>query len=44
VGFDWTADDDVVKKLEEETGEIRRALAEGSRDAVIDESATRCSR
>ncbi|HJQ98385.1 MAG TPA: nucleoside triphosphate pyrophosphohydrolase [Candidatus Polarisedimenticolaceae bacterium] len=37
VGFDWTRDDDVVKKLEEETGEIRRALAEGSRDAVIDE-------
>jgi len=37
VGFDWSKDDDVVTKLEEETGEIRRALAEGDRDAVIEE-------
>ena len=37
VGFDWPSDEDVVRKLEEEAGELRRALASGDRDQLLDE-------
>jgi MazG family protein len=37
VGFDWSRDEDVVAKLEEEAGELRRAIAQGDREAMVDE-------
>jgi MazG family protein len=37
VGFDWRRDDDVVAKLDEESAEIKAALASGDRDAVREE-------
>ena len=37
VGFDWSADDDVVRKLEEEAEELRRAIAAGDREGMLDE-------
>jgi MazG family protein len=37
VGFDWTDDDGVLAKLEEETAELRAAVAGGDRDAIREE-------
>ena len=37
VGFDWGAAEPVLDKIEEEIGELRRALAAGQADAVKDE-------
>lgn len=37
VGFDWEGDDDVVRKLDEETAELKAALASGDRAAVREE-------
>ncbi|MCX7680129.1 MAG: nucleoside triphosphate pyrophosphohydrolase [Spirochaetes bacterium] len=37
VGFDWEKVDDVVKKLEEEIGEFKEALASHKRDHLIEE-------
>jgi MazG family protein len=37
VGFDWERDEDVVTKLEEETAELRVALAAKDRASVIEE-------
>jgi MazG family protein len=37
VGFDWQRDDEVVAKLDEETAEIKAALASGDREAVREE-------
>jgi len=37
VGFDWHHADDVVAKLEEEIGEIRRSLREGDREGTAEE-------
>lgn len=37
VGFDWQNTEDVFAKLEEETGELREAMASGNQDHVHDE-------
>lgn len=37
VGFDWAADTDVLAKLEEETAELRSAVATGDRPAIREE-------
>jgi nucleoside triphosphate diphosphatase len=37
VGFDWENPDQVLAKLDEETAEVREALAAGNQDAVEDE-------
>jgi MazG family protein len=37
VGFDWREDTDVVRKLDEETAELRAAVASGDRAAVREE-------
>lgn len=37
VGFDWESDDDVVQKLDEETSELKAALASGDREAAHEE-------
>jgi tetrapyrrole methylase family protein/MazG family protein len=37
VGFDWQRVDDVLKKLDEELGEFREALARKSQDEIEDE-------
>ena len=37
VGFDWRSAEHVLEKLDEETAEVREALASGSPDAVRDE-------
>lgn len=37
VGFDWNNAYQVIDKIEEETEEVRQALAEGDEQAVIDE-------
>lgn len=37
VGFDWRKTEDVFEKLEEETGELREAIAEGDKAKVHDE-------
>jgi MazG family protein len=37
VGFDWREDTDVIAKLEEETAELKSALASGDRGAVREE-------
>ena len=37
VGFDWESPDQVLVKLDEETGEVREAIASGNRDAIEDE-------
>lgn len=37
VGFDWREDDDVLAKLDEETAELRAAVASGDRGAVREE-------
>ena len=37
VGFDWRADADVLSKLDEETAELRVAVASGDREAVREE-------
>jgi nucleoside triphosphate diphosphatase len=37
VGFDWASPDQVLDKLDEETAEVREAIASGDRDAIEDE-------
>jgi len=37
VGFDWPTDEDVVLKLEEETEELRRAIASGDHEELAGE-------
>jgi ATP diphosphatase len=37
VGFDWSAPEPILDKIEEEVGELRAALAEGDRAKVSDE-------
>jgi MazG family protein len=37
VGFDWPDDDSVLTKLDEETAELRGAVASGDRDLVREE-------
>lgn len=37
VGFDWPDAEPVLEKLEEETGELREAMAQGEADAIEDE-------
>ena len=37
VGFDWENTDDVFSKLEEETGELKEAIARGERDSILHE-------
>ena len=37
VGFDWRADADVMAKLDEEAGELRRAVDSGDREAIREE-------
>lgn len=37
VGFDWRKTEDVFEKLEEETAELREAIAEGDRAKIHDE-------
>ncbi|MFH0826009.1 MAG: nucleoside triphosphate pyrophosphohydrolase [Pseudomonadota bacterium] len=37
VGFDWNAAEDVFEKLDEELGELKEAVAEGSADAIREE-------
>jgi ATP diphosphatase len=37
VGFDWAAPEPVLRKLDEEIGEMREAMASGSLDAMEDE-------
>lgn len=37
VGFDWRADEDVLAKLDEETAELRSAVASGDRDGIREE-------
>ncbi|WP_065383329.1 nucleoside triphosphate pyrophosphohydrolase [Hyphomonas sp. ND6WE1B] len=36
-GFDWTEADQIFDKLEEETEEVKEAIASGNADAVMDE-------
>jgi MazG family protein len=36
VGFDWTSPDQVLEKVDEETAEVRSALAAGDRDHVAE--------
>ena len=37
VGFDWSAAEPILDKIEEEIGELREALRDGSQDKVADE-------
>ena len=37
VGFDWRENEDVVAKLDEETAELRSAVASGDREAIREE-------
>jgi MazG family protein len=37
IGFDWERAVDVIDKVEEEAGELRRAVAGGDRDAIREE-------
>ncbi|WP_461394741.1 nucleoside triphosphate pyrophosphohydrolase [Deferrisoma sp.] len=37
VGFDWSRADEVLEKVDEELGELRRAMAEGDRAAAAEE-------
>jgi MazG family protein len=37
VGFDWRCDQDVVRKLDEETAELRAAVATGDRESIREE-------
>ena len=37
VGFDWREDEDVLAKLDEETAELRIAVASGEREAIREE-------
>jgi MazG family protein len=37
VGFEWPTPDQVLEKIDEETAEVRSALAEGDRDHVAEE-------
>ncbi|MEH3125627.1 nucleoside triphosphate pyrophosphohydrolase [Agrobacterium cavarae] len=37
VGFDWSAAEPILDKIEEEIGELRQALAEGQSESISDE-------
>ncbi len=37
VGFDWSAAEPILDKIEEEIGELRQALAEGGSESISDE-------
>jgi ATP diphosphatase len=37
VGFDWSATEPILDKIEEEIGELRQALAEGRSESISDE-------
>lgn len=37
VGFDWSAAEPILDKIEEEVGELRQALAEGRSESISDE-------
>jgi len=38
IGFDWEKIEDVINKIDEEVDELKKAVADNDRDAIVDES------